>query len=193
MCVCSEYVAWNFQELSAITALTFGHSRNTSVARVNEEYILQVSKEIEGRLSNELSHDLSRTESRISGALPKLEEILLNTQVLKRCGTIPGTVPNIDMGNQEPIEDRSHDHPHPDLGPSVYQYRHSIDSDPDETPQSYFTFPSKISTRTPCIGFPHSYQLQKFVWCFWIVKTYQSFPELSRFFLLSTQSALGKE
>ena len=139
------------------------HSRNTSVARVSEELITQVSKEIEGRISNELSHDLSRTECRILGALPKLDEILLNTQVLKRCGTIPGTVRNIDMGNQEPIEDRSHDDAHPELGPSVYQYRHSIDSDPDETPQSYFTFLSKNSTQTPCIGFPHSYQLQKFV------------------------------
>ena len=40
------------------------------------------------------------------------------------------------MENQEPNEDRSQDDPHPEVGPSVYQSRHSIDSDPDEAPHT---------------------------------------------------------
>ena len=46
-----------------------GQSRNTSVPRINEEYITQVSEEIEGRVSKKLSQEFNATESRILGAL----------------------------------------------------------------------------------------------------------------------------
>ena len=39
--------------------------------------------------------------------------------------------------NQEPNGgDRSQDEPHPEVGPFVYQFRHSIDSDTDEDPHT---------------------------------------------------------
>ena len=41
---------------------------------------------------------------------------------------------NTKVENQEPNEDRSQDDPHPEVGPSVYQSRHSKESDPDEAP-----------------------------------------------------------
>ena len=41
---------------------------------------------------------------------------------------------NTKVENKEPNEDRSQDDRHPDLGPSVYQSRHSKESDPDEAP-----------------------------------------------------------
>ena len=77
----------NKRKLAAVTRETQeehprnGQSRNTSVPRNNEEYIAQVSEEIEGRVTRKLSHEFSRTESRILGALSKLDEFLLNPQI----------------------------------------------------------------------------------------------------------------
>ena len=55
-----------------------GQSRNTSVPIINEEYITQVTEEIESRVTKKLSQEFSRSESRILGALSKLDEFLLN-------------------------------------------------------------------------------------------------------------------
>ena len=42
---------------------------NSNDPRLQEEYITQVSEEIEGRVTKKLSQQFSRTESRILGAL----------------------------------------------------------------------------------------------------------------------------
>ena len=115
-----------------------GQSRNTSIPRSNQEYIPQVSEEIESRVTKELSQEFRRTESRILGALSKLDEFLLNPQIRTHSGTVQGTFRNTIVENQEPNEDRSQDDPHPEVGPSVYQSRHSVDSNPDETPHSVY-------------------------------------------------------
>ena len=111
-------------------------SRNTSVPRINEEYITRVSEEIKGRITKKLSQEFSRTESRILGALSKLDEFLWNPQIRTHSGTVPGTFPNTNVENQEPNEDRSQDDPHPEVGPSVCQSPHSVDSDADEAPHT---------------------------------------------------------
>ena len=72
-------------------------SRNTSVPRISWEYIAQVSEEIEGRVTKKLSQEFSRTESRILGALSKLNEFLLNTQIRTHSGTVPGTFRNTNV------------------------------------------------------------------------------------------------
>ena len=112
-----------------------GQSRNASVPRINEEFITQVSKAIEGRVIKKLSQEFSRTESCILGALSKF---LLSPQIWTRSGTVPGTFRNTNVENQEPNEVRFQDDPHPELGPSVYQSRHSIDSVTDEAPHGEF-------------------------------------------------------
>ena len=89
-----------------------GQSRNTSVPRINEEYITQLSEEIEGRISKKLSQEFSRTESRILGALSKLDEFLLNQQITAHSGTFRNT--NVD--NQGTNEDDSQSDPHPEGG-----------------------------------------------------------------------------
>ena len=133
----------NKRKFAAVTTKTQeehprnGQSRNTSVPRINEEYITQVSEEIEGRVTKKLSQEFSRTESRILGALSNLDEFLLNLQIRTHSGIVPGTFRKTNVENPEPNEDRSQDDPHPELGPSVYQSRHSNDSDPDEAPHSY--------------------------------------------------------
>ena len=94
-------------------------SQNPTVSRINEEYITQVSEEIEGRVTKTLSQDFSRTESRILGALSKLDDFLLNPQVRVHYGTVPGTSRNIEVENQELTEDQSQNDPCPEADASV--------------------------------------------------------------------------
>ena len=93
-----------------------GQSRNTSVPRINEEYITQISEEIEGRVTKKLSQEYSRTESRILGALSKLHEFLLNQKTRTHSETVPGTLRNTNVGNQGTNEDDSQSDPHPEAG-----------------------------------------------------------------------------
>ena len=93
-----------------------GQSRNTSVRRINEEYITQVSEEIESRVTKKLSQEFSRTESRILGALSKLGELLLNPQIRTHSGNVPGTFRNTNVENQGTNEDDSQSDTHPEAG-----------------------------------------------------------------------------
>ena len=108
--------------------------RNTSSPSFNEDHITQVVEKIEGRVTKKLIQEFSRTESRILGALSKLNDFLLNPQIRTQLGTVPGTFRNTNVENQEPNEDRSQDDPHSEVAPSVCQSRHSTDSEPDEAP-----------------------------------------------------------
>ena len=112
----------NKRKLAAVTretqeeTLRNGQSRNTSVPRINEEYITQLSEEIEGRVSEKLSQEFSRSESRILCALSKLDEFLLNQQLQTHSGTVPGTFRNTNVENQGTNEDDSKSDPHPEAG-----------------------------------------------------------------------------
>ena len=112
----------NQRKLAAVTRETQeenprnGQSRNTPVPRINEEYIAQISEEIEGRVSKKLSQEFSRTESRILGALTKLDEFLSNQQIHTHSETVPGTFRNTNVENQGTNEDDSQSDPHPEAG-----------------------------------------------------------------------------
>ena len=112
----------NKRKLAAVTRETQeehprnGQSRNTSVPRINEEYITQLSEEIEGRVSKKLSLEFSRTEFRILGALSKLDEFLLNQQITTHSGTVAETFRNTNVDNQGTNEDDSMSDPHPEAG-----------------------------------------------------------------------------
>ena len=112
----------NKWKLAAVTRETHeehprnGQSWNTSVPRINEEYITQISEEIEGRVTKKLSQEFSRTESRILGALSKLDEFLLNQQIRTHSGTVPGKFRNTKVKNQRTNEDDSQSDPHPEAG-----------------------------------------------------------------------------
>ena len=93
-----------------------GQSRNTSVPRINEEYIAQLFEEIEGRVTKKLSQEFSRTDCRILSALSKLDEFLLNQQIRTHSETVPGTFRNTNVGNQGTNEDNSQSDPHPQAG-----------------------------------------------------------------------------
>ena len=109
-----------------------GQSRNASVPRTNEDYITQVSEEIEGRVTNKLSQNFSRTQKRILGALSKLGEFLLNSQVRTQSGTVLGTPRNRGVENPEPNEDPSQNDLRPEVGSPVNRSPQSVDSDPKE-------------------------------------------------------------
>ena len=112
----------NRRKLAAVTRETQeenprnGQSRNTTVPRINQEYITQFSEEIEGRFSKKLSQEFSRTESRILGALSKLDEFLLNQQIRTHSETVPETFRNTNKDNQGTNEDDSQSVPHPEAG-----------------------------------------------------------------------------
>ena len=82
-------------------------SQNTLDPERAQEYISQVSEEIEGRVTEKLSKEFSRTESRILGAFSELDEFLLNPQVRTCSVAVPGTSRNNDSENREPTGDRS--------------------------------------------------------------------------------------
>ena len=93
-----------------------GQSRNTSDPRINEEYIIQVSGDIESRVTENLSQEFSRTDSRILGALSNIDEFLSNPQIRTHSGTVPGIFRNTNVEKQGTNEDDSQSDPHPEAG-----------------------------------------------------------------------------
>ena len=61
------------------------------------------------------SQDISRTLSRLLGALSKLDEFVLNPEVRTLSGTVPRTFRNNGLESQEPTGDRSQSHPYPEV------------------------------------------------------------------------------
>ena len=115
-----------------------GQSRNTSVPRIDKEYITKVSEEIEGRVTKKLSQEFSRTESRIVGTLSKLDEFLLNPQIRTHSGTVPGTFRNTNVGNQGTNEDDSQSDPHPEAG--IFRSQTTQNSGPEDGHYNCFLF-----------------------------------------------------
>ena len=56
----------------------------------------------------------------------------MNQQIQTQSETVPGTFRNTNVENQGTNEDESQSDPHPEVGSSVCQSRHSIDSDTGE-------------------------------------------------------------
>ena len=99
-------------------------SQNTLDPGMAQEYISQVSEEIEGRVTKNSSKEFSRRESRILAALSKLDEFLLNPQVRTCSVAVPGTSRNNDSENREPTGDFSLGDPCPE---AVFSAYHSSD------------------------------------------------------------------
>ena len=89
-------------------------AQNSSAPRSQEDYITQVSEEIEGRVTKRLSKEFSRTENRILGALARLDDFLMNPLPPGGSGTTPEPTRNASGINQETNEDDSQNDPHPE-------------------------------------------------------------------------------
>ena len=108
-------------------------SQNTLDAETAQEYISQVSEEIEGRVIKKPSKEISRTESRILGALSKVDEFLLKPQVRTCSVAVPGTSRNNHSENREPTGDRSLGNPCPEAVFSAYHSSNLNNSVQEET------------------------------------------------------------
>ena len=89
--------------------------RNVFDPELTQDYISQVSEEIEGMITKKLSKEFNKTESRILGALSKLDEFLLNPQV-RRCSVFQGASRNANSEYREIHGDRSSNDPHSEWG-----------------------------------------------------------------------------
>ena len=76
-------------------------AQNSNVPRSQEDYITQVSEEIEGRVTKKLSHEFSRTQNRIPGALARLDDFLMNPLLEGHSGTTPETSRKMFSINRE--------------------------------------------------------------------------------------------
>ena len=109
-------------------------SQNTLDPEMVQEYISQVSEEIEGRVTKKLSKEFSPTESRILGALSKLDEYVLNPQVRNCSVAVPGTSRNSDSGNRETNGDRSPNDPSPKAMVSSHHSGNLNSSEMEDSP-----------------------------------------------------------
>ena len=91
-------------------------AQNSSAPRSQEDYITQVSEEIEGRVTKRLSKEFVRTENRILGALARLDDFLVHPLLQGRPGTTPEPTRNALSISQGTNEDDSQNDPHPDAG-----------------------------------------------------------------------------
>ena len=109
----------NRRKLAAVSRETSEGSRSSRGQNVldpelTQDYISQFSEEIEGRVTKKLSKEFSKTESRILGALSKLDEFLLNPQVRTCSVAVQATSRNANSENRETHGDRSSDDPYPE-------------------------------------------------------------------------------
>ena len=91
-------------------------AQNSNVSRSQEDYITQVSEEIEGRVTQKLSKEFSRTENRLLSALARLDDYLMNPLIQGHSGITPETCRNAFSTNQGTNEDDSQSDPHPEAG-----------------------------------------------------------------------------
>ena len=112
-------------------------SQSTLDPGMAQEIISQVSEETEGRVTKKLSKDISQTESRILGALSKLDEFLLNPQVRTCSVAVPGTSTNNDSANRKPTGDRSLSDRCPE---AVFSSHHSGNLNGSELEETHHNF-----------------------------------------------------
>ena len=131
----------NKRKLAAVSIETPESTRNNRAQNTldpesTQDYISQVSEEIEGRVTKKLSKEFSRTESCILGALSKLDEFLLNPQVRTCSVATPGTSRNSNSENRETTGDRSSDDPCPEVRFSSHQSGHLNNPEMEDCPHN---------------------------------------------------------
>ena len=105
-------------------------AQHSGAPRPQEDYITQVSEEIEGRVTKRLSKEFSRTENRILGALARLDYLLMNPLLPGHSGATPEPTRNTTHNNQGTNEDGSQNDPHPEVG--LYHGQITQNSGPED-------------------------------------------------------------
>ena len=91
-------------------------AKKSDAPRSQEDYITQVSEEIEGRVTKKLSQEFSKTENRKLGAVSCLDNFLMNPRVQGYSRTTLVTFRNTYGTNQVTNEDDSQSDSHPEAG-----------------------------------------------------------------------------
>ena len=105
-------------------------AQNSSFRRSQEDYITQVSEEIGGKVTKRSSKEFSRTESRILGALARLDDFLINPLLQGHSGTTPEPSRNALSISQGTNGDDSQNDLHPEAG--LFHGQMTQDSGPEE-------------------------------------------------------------
>ena len=105
-------------------------AQNSNVPRSQGDYITQVFKEIEGRVTKKLSQEFSRKENCILGALARLDDFLMNTLNPRHSRTAPETFRNVFSTSQGTNEDDSQSNPHPEAG--IFNNQMTQNSGPED-------------------------------------------------------------
>ena len=150
----------NKKKLAAVSREAPEGSRSSRAQNVldpelTQGYISQVSEEIKGRITKKLSKEFSKTESRILGALSKLDELLLNPQVRTCSVAIPETSRKNISENRETTGDHPSDDPYPEVG---YFPHHSGQLENPETENHPHSFEANAARKqiTPADNFTAS-------------------------------------
>ena len=122
-------------------------SRDTNAPRLTEEYITQVSEEMEDKVTRKMFLGFSWTESRILGKLWKLDEFCLNSQIRVHCRTVPDISGDSDKENQESNEDRSQNDLHPEVDATVNRFLRTVISFPGDVLHNYLLTGWRISSQ----------------------------------------------
>ena len=91
-------------------------AQNSTVPRSQQDYITQVSEEIEGRVVKKLSQEFNRMENGILGALSRLDNFLMNPLLQGCSGTSPEMARNAYGTNHGTSDDDSQSEHHPEAG-----------------------------------------------------------------------------
>ena len=102
-------------------------AQNSNAPRLQEDYITQVSEEIEGRVTKRLSKEFSRTENR---ALARLDDFPMNPLLPGHSGATPEPSRNALNTSQGTNEDDSQNDPHPEAG--LFHGQTTQNSDPED-------------------------------------------------------------
>ena len=105
-------------------------AQNSNVPRSQEDYIIQVSEEIEGGVTKKLLQEFLRTENRILGALARLDDFLMNPLIQGHSGTAPEASRNAFGTNQGTNEDDSQSDPHSEAG--IFHNQMTQNSGPED-------------------------------------------------------------
>ena len=129
-----------------------GRGQNVLDLELTQGYISQVSEEIEGRVTKKLSNEFNKTESRILGALSRLDEFLLNPQVRTCSVAVQGTTGNANSVNRGTHRDLSSTDPYPEVG---YFPHHSGQLNSPET---------EANSHMVTENYPHTHRFPIFLW-----------------------------
>ena len=140
-------------------------AQNSSAPRSQEDYITQVSEEIEGRVTKSLSKEFRRTENRILGALARLDDFLMDPILPGLSGATPEPSRKALNTSQGTNEDDSQNDPRPEAGLFHGQITQNSGPERDSDTHTVSCMDGLLRYLIPSFGYFHIFlnmQFEKF-------------------------------